>query len=276
MEKRSINNTLENVNIAESPGSEGRRVWWLVNEDSFASTKGMFAITEFAPRSKHELHCHLNCETVTFVLKGSISYLSSGEPVRLSEREVVYIPPGDWHGYHNDGDQPTTIITVYGGAASLEEAGYKVHKSGEPKPTSSAFRKLPAPGDIANDSTLTYDPTLTEELGFRGMGNHWYVRGETVNAKEMLVSITRFAPSGSHLLHTHSNAEEFFFILEGRGTHLTESGEVPLGPGELAFTPVNKAHGFRNDPDLVTLVLFGWFGAINPEASGYNLFELER
>jgi quercetin dioxygenase-like cupin family protein len=40
---------------------------------------------------------------------------------------VVYIPPGEWHGFANDTDSPTTVIAVFGGVASYADAGYEVH-----------------------------------------------------------------------------------------------------------------------------------------------------
>lgn len=271
MKKRSIQPPLENPDTSQLEKLEGIKSWYLINKDTEGSTKGMFEILEFSPGAKQESHRYLNCETVTFVLQGSISHLGSEKPVRLKEWEVVYNPPGEWQGYYNDSDRSTRLIKVYSGAGSLEETGYEPYNPKEPKPTSSNFRILPAPGDILNDPSLTYDPFLTEERGFKGMGNHWYVTEDTVNSQNLLVSITRFAPNGTHVRHTHDVGEEFFFILKGGGTHLLENSKMQLQPGEVVFTPVDTIHGFQNNSEEVTLVFFGWFGANNPEASGYKV-----
>ena len=47
--------------------------------------------------------------------------------MRQNEGEVVFIEQGGWHGFKNDTDTPTTVIAVFGGVGSYEEAGYEVH-----------------------------------------------------------------------------------------------------------------------------------------------------
>jgi quercetin dioxygenase-like cupin family protein len=36
----------------------------------------------------------------------------------------VFVPRNEVHGFHNDTDEETVMIWTYGGAASLEEAGF--------------------------------------------------------------------------------------------------------------------------------------------------------
>ena len=271
MEKRSIQNTIENPTTPKLPEIDGVKIWNLIDKETEGSTKGMFKILEFAPGAKYQLHRYLKCETATFVLDGSIVHLSSERSTTLEKWQVVYNRPGEWQGYYNDSDRPTKLIIVCGGAANLKQAGYEVYNPHKSQPTSGNFHKLPAPGDILNDPSLTYDSFLTEDRGFKGMGNHWYVNEDTVKSQNLLVSITRFAPNGTHVRHTHDVGEEFFFILRGGGTHLLENSEMQLQPGEVVFTPVDTIHGFQNNPEEVTLVFFGWFGANNPEASGYKV-----
>ncbi len=49
------------------------------------------------------------------------------------------------------------------------------------------------------------------------------------------VNLTRIAPGGaSALRHVHSKQDEFVYILAGRPTLITDSGETPLAPGMCA------------------------------------------
>ncbi|MDX6228579.1 MAG: hypothetical protein QOI76_1969 [Frankiales bacterium] len=56
--------------------------------------------------------------------------------------------------------------------------------------------------------------------------------------------------------HIHHAHDECFFVLDGELTVAAESGEVVLGPGDLAYAPRGSVHGFRNAaPDRATLAL---------------------
>jgi len=67
------------------------------------------------------------------------------------------------------------------------------------------------------------------------------------------------------------HVEEFFYVIEGRGTHLVEGGEVAMGPGDIVFTSPSVWLGFRNPHDLPLRALFGYFGASSLEEGGYEV-----
>jgi quercetin dioxygenase-like cupin family protein len=127
MVKRSTADTPEDPTVAGRPGWEGLHVWWLVNRRQAGSTGIVFNITEFPAGKVHEIHRHPNCEEALYVLKGAGLHLSeSAEPVRQNQGDVVFLQRGEWHGFANDTDAPTTVIAVFGGVADYEEAGYEV------------------------------------------------------------------------------------------------------------------------------------------------------
>lgn len=128
MEKRSIEDTPEDPEVPKRPGWEGMHVWWLVSKEETGSSKVVFDIAEFPPGKAHEVHRHPNCEEITYVLRGSGLHTSDGEPVRQNAGEACFIAQGEWHGFHNDSDEPTTIIGIYGGVGSFSEAGYEVYE----------------------------------------------------------------------------------------------------------------------------------------------------
>jgi quercetin dioxygenase-like cupin family protein len=127
VEKRSTKTVKEDPSIAGRPGWEGLHVWWLIGREETGARDIVFNVTEFPPHKVHEIHRHPNCEEALYVLKGSGLHLSEGEPVRQAEGEVVFIEAGEWHGFMNDTDSPTTVIAVFGGIGGYEEAGYEVH-----------------------------------------------------------------------------------------------------------------------------------------------------
>lgn len=127
MQKRSTRTVAEDPTVALRPGWEGLHVWWLIGSEETGAGGIVFNITEFPAHKTHEIHRHPNCEEALFVLKGAGVHLSEGEPVPQNEGEVVFIEQGEWHGFMNDTDSPTTVLAVFGGVGSYDEAGYEVH-----------------------------------------------------------------------------------------------------------------------------------------------------
>lgn len=78
----------------------------------------------------------------------------------------------------------------------------------------------------------------------RQLGDHFGITSFGVN-------LTRLLPGGeTALLHRHSSQQEFVYILSGRPTLITETGEMQLAPGMCAgFTPDGPAHHLVNRTD---------------------------
>ena len=75
--------------------------------------------------------------------------------------------------------------------------------------------------------------------------------GAAFDLKNVGVNLTTLAPGAqSALLHRHSAAEEFIFILSGTPLLRTDAGEFRLAPGMCAgFPPNDVAHHLVNDTD---------------------------
>lgn len=127
MQKRSIHNTPEDIELTKRPDMRGMHVWWLVNKEETGSSKVTFDIAEFPPGIAHKLHRHPNCEEVTYVLRGTCVHLYEGGEVVQEEGEAIFIGEGEWHGIRNDTDEPVLTLGVYGGVGNIEEAGYEEH-----------------------------------------------------------------------------------------------------------------------------------------------------
>ena len=75
--------------------------------------------------------------------------------------------------------------------------------------------------------------------------------GDAFGLKNIGVNLTRLAPGAeSALMHRHSVADEFIYILSGQPTLITDRGEVQLAPGMCAGFPAGGvAHHLINRSD---------------------------
>ena len=53
------------------------------------------------------------------------------------------------------------------------------------------------------------------------------------------------APRGPHL---HQGFEECIYVLSGEGRTVAESGEIPIGPGDIVLIPAGEKHMTRHMP----------------------------
>ena len=62
-------------------------------------------------------------------------------------------------------------------------------------------------------------------------------------------------PRGPHM---HHGFEECIYVLQGTGTTVAESGEIPIKPGDIVLIPPNEKHMTRNTgaEPLVLLCFF--------------------
>ncbi len=60
-------------------------------------------------------------------------------------------------------------------------------------------------------------------------------------------------------------------VIEGAGVHLVEDREIPMRAGDIVFTARDEWHGFRNTGDQPVRAVFGYFGASELEAAGYEV-----
>ncbi len=81
--------------------------------------------------------------------------------------------------------------------------------------------------------------------------------GDLFGLKSFGVNLTRLAPGGeSALLHRHTVQDEFIYVVEGRPTLVTESGETELAPGMcVGFPAAGEAHQIVNRTDETVAIL---------------------
>lgn len=246
------------------PDVTGAKVWQLINATTVGSIRGMLLITEFAPGGKHTLHRHANSEQASFLLSGKGEHLTEHGPVIQEAGDAIYVSRNEWHGFRNIGEQPAKLVSLFGTAGALSQAGYESY-SGRLSPRPNPVIKRVRLRDLQSDTNLD------ENTGFIGLGVYWLITRETVGAENIVLGASTFEPGGVHEHHRHPNGDEILFILEGGGKHLTPNGEAGLGAGEIAFIPANEYHGFDNPPSVITRTIFGYFGPGSLAEAGYEV-----
>jgi quercetin dioxygenase-like cupin family protein len=66
------------------------------------------------------------------------------------------------------------------------------------------------------------DPAIPARPGWEGMHVHWLADRGHGGTETTVFNVTEFPPNRSHEVHRHPHAEEYFFVLEGSGQHLTD------------------------------------------------------
>ena len=253
---------------AHNENSKGLVLKELIGKSTVGSHRGLLALATFSVNGSQNLYRLANANHVAYLLSGEADYLTETGPVALGPGDTVYAPKGDWHGFRNKGSQEAVFIFMYSPVSDYGALSYEAYQGILPQ----ASAQIPSIRR-ARLSEMQGDAALNEDAGFIGLGVYWLAVAETVGTTDFLLGASTFEPGGLHEHHRHPNGDEFLFILEGGGAHLTPHGSVPLGAGEIAFIPANEYHGYQNREGVLTKTLFGYFGPANLEQAGYEVRE---
>lgn len=134
MERPIVDTHPQKVRVAEVPPADEHReedgwmnmaVQWVITRARGGAEKTVFGITTFPPGGRHDIHRHPHAEEVEYLVEGSGIARVGDTDVRMEPGDVVVARTGEAHGFWNTSDtERAVLIWCYGGAASLEEAGY--------------------------------------------------------------------------------------------------------------------------------------------------------
>ena len=103
----------------------GMAVQWIVTRATVGAEKTVFGITTVLAGGRHDIHHHPHAEEVEYLVEGEGLARVGDVDVRMGPGDVVIAKAGENHGFHNTSKTDRAVlIWCYGGAASLEEAGY--------------------------------------------------------------------------------------------------------------------------------------------------------
>ena len=248
------------------PDLKGARVKTVIDRQTVGTHRGMITIAEFAPGGGHALHRYHASARISYLLSGRGEHLTCNGSLPLKAGDATYVPENTWHGFRNTGPEKAVLVSVYSPAAELSEAGYETYRGD---------MDLSVPPSVAKASLahLQGDAALDQDAGFIGLGVFWLATRDTLGTDQFLLGASTFEPDGLHEHHRHARGDEFLFILEGGGEHLTTDEAISLCAGEIAYIPANEYHAFRNPPGVLTRTLFGYFGAATLAEAGYEVRE---
>lgn len=96
------------------------------------------------------------------------------------------------------------------------------------------------------DVSLVY-PADAEVLQFPWGTIRFLASPGATGARGLSFGIVRAEPGPGHSLHSHDEAEEIIYVLEGEGELIVEGHDpVPLAPGGSIFIPPGAKHSTRN------------------------------
>jgi quercetin dioxygenase-like cupin family protein len=99
-------------------------VRWVVGPDQGA-TLISFGQSTYPLGVTHENHYHPNAEEIVMVVSGRGTQIVGDEALDLGPGDICFIPAGTPHRITGTSeDEDCVILWAFGGAASIEEAGY--------------------------------------------------------------------------------------------------------------------------------------------------------
>jgi quercetin dioxygenase-like cupin family protein len=99
-------------------------VQWIVTDATVGAAQHVVGLTVFQPGAKHRAHRHPNAEEAQYLIKGQGLALVGDVEIEQRAGDTVFVPRNEWHGFEATGEAETVMIWTYGGAPSLEAAGY--------------------------------------------------------------------------------------------------------------------------------------------------------
>lgn len=200
---------------------------------------------------------------------------------RLGEVEVCALEPGAVRP-EGGADVEAAFVVLTGTVSGVGEGAARHLPPGVPADLVAGARgarllivRVPATGAPRPPRAGVTGEASAEVLaaggGFADMRVRWLVSGAATGSTGLVVATSTFAPDGHHELHRHPHAEEFFLVVAGSGEHLTESGPVRLGPGDIVLVPAGERHGYRTDAGVTTRTVYGYLGAAGLDSAGYEV-----
>jgi len=267
MKKIKVRDIKPDAQLAQRKGWQDVTVRWMVSAEETGSRHGCVAWIEVPPGVSYDIHRYGECERVVFVFTGSGEHLDSTRKLPLETGDAIYLAKGQWHGFRNSGPVPAQLLMLLAPIASPTQAGYEPYR---------ALAAADGSGDPVvrvSGAVTPEDPDLRDDQGFIGLHVKWLINSETAPVEQMLFGLSRFDPTGSHVLHRHEHAEEVIYVIEGLGgLQLNEGYETPIEPGDLTFCAANEWHGHLAGSTEMKFI-FLYLGAPSLAAAGYDVYE---
>jgi uncharacterized RmlC-like cupin family protein len=112
--------------LTEDEGWIRMLVQFVISKENGGASKLAFGRTVLPPGARHDVHRHFGVDEAVYVQSGRGVIRNGDDQLPVSEGDVLFSPQGVWHGIWNNSDEETVLIWAWGGASSIEAAGYEV------------------------------------------------------------------------------------------------------------------------------------------------------
>jgi len=108
---------------------------------------------------------------------------------------------------------------------------------------------------------------MAEALDYRdhvGSNPEKMFKSTLFESKRMLLGVNCLEPGQSDRVHTHSDEDKFYFVIEGQGEFVVGDETLNAGPGQTIIAPAGVTHGVNNTSNGRLVILMGltpWPGA---------------
>ena len=100
-------------------------VKFLITRDTVQAEHSVLGITIFPPGARHDIHRHPHAEETEYIVEGHGIARVGDVDVEMGPGDIVFVRTDDYHGFANTSEtERAVMVWSYGGAASLQEAGY--------------------------------------------------------------------------------------------------------------------------------------------------------
>lgn len=98
-------------------------VRWVVGEETGASLVA-FGQSTYPKDATHENHYHPNAEEIVMVVSGRGTQIVGDDALDVGPGDILFIPTNTPHRMTGTSDEDLVILWAFGGAASIDTAGY--------------------------------------------------------------------------------------------------------------------------------------------------------
>ena len=114
-------------NDVEAIALEGRRLRWVVSDDTLKASHCSACVIQVAPGERvRPAHSHPNGEEVIYIINGTGRVLVDGEVQSVKAGSTVLFPRGAVHMLHNTSDEEMKVVCFFAPPTGLEN--YQMHE----------------------------------------------------------------------------------------------------------------------------------------------------
>lgn len=280
----------------------------IMNADNFPVLKGMGAVLlRLEKGGVREPHWHPNAAELNYCISGNAkmtiySNNAQKDTFMINPGQLTFIPTGCWHDIENIGEEELKIVIVYDNER-FEDLGISGSVGSLPTRILNSIFGINSPGffdelenasskdvifgrktidnskissnneiETSNLHTLNLidtTPQVQTPGGTAVLGSVPYFP----ILKGLSVFLLDLKPKGIVEPHTHPNAGELNYVIEGkvRFTVFSPNKEIEtseIGKGQVFFVPAGYFHYLENSDDSNNGTVASFFGNENPEFIG--------